>query len=87
MLIANLKYRGDRSVIGKLDSVSKPGKPIHVDNEELARLLRGRRVKGVRGIGMGEMVLVRSGGAKWLEGRDAVRQGIGGEVMVRVASE
>lgn len=59
ILVANLKYRGDRSVIGTLDLVSKPSRPIKVDHEELGRLLRGRRVKGVRGVGMGEMLLVR----------------------------
>ena len=59
ILVANLKYRGDRSVIGTLDLVSKPSRPVKVDHEELGRLLRGRRVKGVRGVGMGEMLLVR----------------------------
>ena len=73
-------------MIGTLDSVSKPGKRIHVDSEELAKLVKGKRVQGVRGIGMGEMIFVRTGSARWLEGRDAVRQGVGGELMVRVAS-
>jgi len=87
LLVAKLKYRGDRSVISTLDLVSKPGKNILMTAEELARLLQGRRVQGVRGIGLGEVVLVKTGKDEWLEGRDAVRQGLGGEVMVRVGSE
>jgi len=87
MLVADLKYRGDRSVIGTLDLVSKPGKPIHVTHEELDRLLKGRRVKGVRGIGLGQMMLIKTQGDTWMEGRDALRQGLGGEVMVRVGPE
>ena len=87
MLIANLKYRGDRSVIGTLDLVSKPSKRIVVTHEELERLLRGRRVQGVRGVGMGQMLLVKTRNDNWLEGRDALRQGLGGEVMVLVGPE
>lgn len=58
-----------------------------MDKDELARLLRGRRVKGVKGVGLGEMVIVRSSDERYLEGRDAVRQEVGGEVLVRVGTE
>lgn len=78
-------------MIGHLDSVSTPGKSVFVDSEELGRLLTGRRVRGVRGVGLGEMLIVKvkgeSGGSGFMEGRDAHRQGLGGEVLVRVGSE
>lgn len=67
--------------------MSKPSKNITMTPDELSLLLRGRRVKGVRGIGLGEVVLVRVDKDNWMEGRDAVRQGLGGEVMVRIGSE
>lgn len=87
MIVANLKYRGDRSVIAQLDSISKPSRSIRVDKDELARLVSGRRAKNAKGVGLGEMLLVRTANGAWYEGTDAVRQGLGGEVMVRVASQ
>lgn len=86
MLVANLKYRGDRSVIGVLDSVSTPSRPFEVTRDELGRLLRGQRIRGVRGVLLGELVIVKRKD-NYYEGRDALRMGEGGEVLVRVGTE
>jgi ribosomal protein S8 len=87
ILVAKLKYRGDRSVIGKLQLISKPSKNIVMDNEELDRLLRGRRVKGVQGACLGEVFIVKTGSDTYMEGREAVRLGLGGEVMIKVGAQ
>lgn len=86
ILVANLKYRGDRSVIGKLDLVSKPSKRVELDKDELSLLVRGRRVKGIPGACLGELFLVKNK-ETYLEGREAVRLGLGGEVIARVGSQ
>lgn len=87
VLVANLKYRGDRSVVGTLELISKPSKHVILDNEELSRLLKGRRVKGVAGARLGEVFFVKSDNDTYLEARDAVRLGLGGEVIVRVGTQ
>lgn len=87
ILITNLKYRGDRSVIGKLELISKPSKRIVLDKDELARLVRGRRVKGVAGACLGEVFFVKTEDETYLEAREAVRLGLGGEVIVKVGAQ
>lgn len=87
ILVTNLKYRGDRSVIGKLELISKPSKRVILDKDELARLLRGRRVKGVAGACLGEVFFVKTGNDAYLEAREAVRLGLGGEVLVKVGTQ
>ncbi|SGY29231.1 BQ5605_C002g01028 [Microbotryum silenes-dioicae] len=67
-----------------MELVSKPSRKVVLDKEELSRFVRGSRVKFVRGLGMGEVALVRSGEATWVEAREAVRKGLGGEVVARV---
>ncbi|SCV68895.1 BQ2448_1016 [Microbotryum intermedium] len=64
--------------------VSKPSRKIVLDHQELKRFVEGSRVKFVRGLGMGEVALVRSGEDKWVEAKEAVRRGLGGEVVARV---
>lgn len=87
ILVTNLKYRGDRSVIGNLQLISKPSKRIVLDKEELGRLLRGRRVKGVAGACLGEVFFVKAEDGAYLEAREAVRLGLGGEVVVKVGAQ
>lgn len=64
--------------------VSKPSRRVYMDNEEVRRFIKGSRVKFVPGLTLGEVALIRAGD-KWLEGRDAVSQGLGGEVIARVS--
>jgi hypothetical protein len=42
-----------------MNLVSKPSVRIKVDNEELGRILSGKRAKNVAGVGMGEVLVVR----------------------------
>lgn len=58
-----------------------------LDKEELERLLRGRRVKGVAGACLGEVFFVRTEDETYLEAREAVRLGLGGEVLVKVGAQ
>lgn len=55
-----------------------------MDKDEVSRFVQGSRVKFVPGLVLGEVALVHSTTAGWLEGREAVRRGVGGEVIARV---
>lgn len=76
-----------------MNLVSKPSVRIHVDREELGRILSGKRAKNVPGIGMGEVLVVkvpedrlkgRKGAELYKEGWEAWRAGLGGEIICRV---
>lgn len=81
---AELKYRNDRPVLNKMSLVSNPSRRVFMDSEEIKRFVRGSRVKFVPGLGLGEVAFVNSR-MGWVEGREAVRKGLGGEVIARVA--
>ncbi|BGP12929.1 hypothetical protein JCM10213_004348 [Rhodosporidiobolus nylandii] len=80
---AELKYRADRPVLNKMRLVSHPSRRVKMDKDELKRFVRGSRVKFVPGLGLGEVALVASG-SEFVEGREAIRRGLGGEVIARV---
>lgn len=80
---AELKYRHDRPVLNKMRLVSSPSRRIFMDKDEIRRFVRGSRVKFVPGLGLGEVALVKSNEG-WVDGREAVRRGLGGEVIARV---
>lgn len=68
-----LKYRPDRSpVISELKRVSKPGRRIYADSGEIPRVIGG----------MGVCIMTTSRGV--LTGKEAKRQGVGGEVLCTV---
>lgn len=50
---------------------------------EVERFVKGSRVKFVPGLELGEVALIQSREG-WVEGREAVRRGLGGEVVARV---
>lgn len=54
-----------------------------MDKDEVERFVKGSRVKFVKGLGLGEVALIKSR-LGWVEGREAVRRGLGGEVVARV---
>lgn len=54
-----------------------------MDKDEVERFVKGSRVKFVKGLEVGELALVFSERG-WVEGREAVRRGLGGEVVARV---
>jgi len=78
-----LKYRQDRPVLNKMRLVSHPSRRIFMDKDEIRRFVKGSRVKFVPGLTLGEVALVMSGEG-FVEGREAVRRGLGGEVIARV---
>ncbi|GAA5986395.1 hypothetical protein JCM5350_002905 [Sporobolomyces pararoseus] len=80
---AELKYRQDRPVLNKMKLVSHPSRRIFMDKDEIRRFVKGSRVKFVPGLTLGEVALVESKEG-FIEGREAVRRGLGGEVIARV---
>lgn len=83
---ADLKYREDRPVLTTMKVVSKNSNRIHMDSEEIKRWATGRRVRWIVGpLQMGEVGIVRtrSKSNRFLEAREAVRLGLGGEVLCR----
>ncbi|GAB4276600.1 MAG: 30S ribosomal protein S8 [Candidatus Promineifilaceae bacterium] len=76
VLQITLKYVGDRrtrrSVITGLERVSRPGRRVYVDKQEIPWVLSG----------MGVAVVTTSKGV--MTGQKARRQGLGGEVLCKV---
>ena len=76
ILRINLKYLGDRrqsrSMITKLERVSKPGRRVYVGKQEIPWVLQG----------MGVAILTTSKGV--VTGQDARRLGVGGEILCTV---
>lgn len=76
ILRVNLKYLGDRrsqrSMITKLERVSKPGRRVYVGKQEIPWVLQG----------MGIAILTTSRGV--MTGQNARRVGVGGEILCRV---
>jgi ribosomal protein S8 len=80
---AELKYRSDRPVLRKMSLVSQPSRRVYMEPGEVERFVKGSRVKFVNGLELGEVALIQSREG-WVEGREAVRRGLGGEVVARV---
>lgn len=82
----DLKYRSDdRPVLESMTLVSKPSRRLTLDPEELLRFATGRRAKFITPLKMGEIGIVNCGEKGWFEVREAIRQGLGGEVIARVS--
>ena len=83
---AELKYRDDRPVLTNMNVVSKPSNRVYMDADEIQRICTGRRAAFVVApLQMGEIAVVktRSKLNQYLEAREAVRLGLGGEVLCR----
>jgi small subunit ribosomal protein S8 len=91
-LWVDMKYSSDdRPVLRHALPISKPSRKIFLDSRELLRLITGRRAKFVSPLQLGEIAIVHciqtegeAKGEEWLEARDAVGRGLGGEVIARV---
>lgn len=90
----NLKQRNGQPVLNRINVVSKGSLRKTVSREELHRLLRGRRARNVGGTGVGEILVVkvpvdpslgRKGMNTYMEGWEAWRAGLGGEVVCRAS--
>ncbi|KAL7424096.1 hypothetical protein Q5752_001681 [Cryptotrichosporon argae] len=93
-LWVNLKYRNGQPVLRRINLVSKASLRKIVTKDELGRLLMSKRARNVGGAGMGEVFVVRvdkdkeagrEGAGVYLEGWEAYRQGLGGEVVCRAS--
>lgn len=82
-LWVSLKHRQGQPVLRRLSLVSKGSRRVHVTKDELGRLLTGRRAQNVAGVGLGEVFVVRTEEGEYLEGWEAWRKGLGGEVVCR----
>lgn len=83
---ADLKYRDDRPVLTNMNVISKPSNRIYMDVDEIKRICTGRRAAWiVSPLQMGEVAVVKTRSKKnqFLEAREAVRLGLGGEVLCR----
>lgn len=73
---------------GDIQLISKPSKRIRVSYEELVRLLSGHRAQFVKPIGLGEVVVLKHAvnerAEEWMDGREALQRGLGGELVLRV---
>jgi ribosomal protein S8 len=88
------KYRGGLPVLRQCSLISKGGRRVFMTHPELGNILVGKRIKSVPGAGMGEILVVktpedkakgRSGITQYLDGWEAWRLGIGGEVVLRAS--
>lgn len=83
-LWVSFKHRQGQPVLRRLSLVSKGSRRVHVTKDELGRLLTGRRAQNVAGVGLGEVFVIRTeDGGEYLEGWEAWRKGLGGEVVCR----
>jgi ribosomal protein S8 len=82
---AELKYRSDRPVLQNMELISKPSHRIFMDVSEIRLLCSGRRSQTIKPLGMGEVAMVQTKDKEheWLEAREAVQLGLGGEVVCR----
>ncbi|KAK0555034.1 hypothetical protein OC846_000225 [Tilletia horrida] len=85
-LWVDLKYSSDdRPVLDSMELISKPSRKLHLTNEELLRFATGTRAKFIPPLRLGEIGIVKCGRAGWWEVRDAIKQGLGGEIICRVS--
>ncbi|WVN85467.1 uncharacterized protein L203_100613 [Cryptococcus depauperatus CBS 7841] len=88
------KHRDGQPILRRMNLVSKSSLRVVVSREELGRLLLGKRARNVPGVGIGEIFIVRTpedkkagriGMTRYMEGSEAWKAGLGGEVICRVA--
>ncbi|ORY27684.1 ribosomal protein S8 [Naematelia encephala] len=82
------KFRNGLPVLRQMRLISKPSVRRIIDRQELGRLLMGKRAKSVPGVGMGEILVIRTrnkGKDVYMDGWEAWRAGLGGEVLCRVS--
>ena len=93
-LWVDMKYRNGLPVLRRIDLISKPSFRVSVSNQELGRILMGKRAQNIGGIGTGEIIVVKTpedkktgrvGPATYMEGWEAWRAGLGGELILRAA--
>lgn len=80
----DLKFRtDDRAVLEYLQLVSKPGRKLLFERDELMKLATGRRARYIPPLRLGEVGIINTGTRGWMEIKDAVRVGLGGELVAK----
>lgn len=89
-----MKYRNGIPVLQRINLISKPSFRVTVTRDELGRILKGKRARNIGGVGMGEILIVKTeenkerarvGKDTFMDGWEAWRAGLGGELVLRVA--
>ncbi|CAK9786648.1 putative mitochondrial ribosomal protein of the small subunit [Cutaneotrichosporon oleaginosum] len=90
----NFKHRNGLPVMRRIKLVSKSSIRKFVSREELGRILLGKETRNIHGAGTGEVFVVkvpadrslnRKGADIYMEGWEAYRAGLGGEVICRAS--
>lgn len=90
----DMKYRNGLPVLRRINVISKPSFRVHVTRDELGRILHGKRAKNIGGVGMGEILILKTdpdpirgrvGKDTYMDGWQAWRAGLGGELLIRMA--
>ncbi|KAF3387544.1 37S ribosomal protein S8 [Penicillium rolfsii] len=79
-----LKYWQNESVLGKVKMVSKPTRRVHLNVEELRRIVRGEEAGYVAGLRSPGESLYLSTDRGVLEARECVEKKLGGLALCRV---
>lgn len=80
----DLKYRADdRAVLEYFQLVSKPGRKLIFERDELMKLTTGRRARYMPPLRLGEIGIINTGPRGFMEIKDAVRVGCGGELVAK----
>lgn len=83
--IRTLKYRNAQPVIRRAEILSKPSRHVYYTSKELRAVLTGGRVHSRPGLGMGDVLIIRTLENRYLEGWEAVAEGVGGEAIMVVS--
>ncbi|KAJ2587580.1 hypothetical protein IWW49_003406, partial [Coemansia sp. RSA 1797] len=78
----SLKYYQDSPVLRKMRCISKPSRKINCDANQFRTLAAGQAWSIVKGVNPGEIIIVSTTRGV-MEIQDAVRHGIGGNLLAR----
>lgn len=81
---STLKYRNGFPVLNRARLVSKPSLHLYATPSEIRAHLTGGRIQTKQGLGMGEISVIRTKEGRYLEGWEAVHEGVGGEILCSI---
>jgi len=72
-------------VLNNMELISRPSLPIFMTPSEIRGICSGRRAQTIKPLGLGEIAVVKTKNKEyeWVEAREAVQLGLGGEVICR----
>ena len=74
-------------MLNYMSLVSKPSKAVNMSVAQIRLICSGRRAHTIKPLGMGEIAVVKTKDKEneWLEAREALEMGLGGEVICRAS--